>query len=74
MPQAIPSLTSLLSSPNEHTRIAGIESLAEIGNAECLALIKPLQSDPAPNVSENAAYWVRELESEAQDARVGTAL
>jgi len=62
--QAIPSLTSLLSSPNEHTRIAGIESLAKIGNADCLALIKLLQSDPVPRVSENADYWVRDLEGE----------
>lgn len=61
---AIASLASLLTSPNEDTRIAGIEALAEIGNADCLALIRPLQNDAAPRVSENAVYWVRELESE----------
>ena len=63
-PQAIASLTSLLSSADENTRIAGIEALAAIGNADCLALIKPLQNDAAPRISENAVYWVRELESE----------
>jgi len=62
--QAVVPLASLLTSLNEDTRIAGIEALAEIGNADCLALIKPLQSDPVPRVSDNAAYWVREWEGE----------
>jgi len=62
--QAVTSIAVLLSSSDENSRITGIEALAAIGNADCLALIKPLQSDPVPKVSENAAYWVRELEAE----------
>jgi HEAT repeat protein len=62
--QAIVPIASLLSSPDENTRITGIEALAEIGTADCLALISPCQSDPDTRVSEDAVYCVRELESD----------
>jgi HEAT repeat protein len=40
-------IAALLLSPNENIRITGIEALAEIGNEEGLALIKPCQRDTA---------------------------
>jgi HEAT repeat protein len=61
--QATALIAVLLSSPNENTRITGIEALAEIGNEDCLTLIKPCQHDSIARVSQNAAYWVRELQS-----------
>jgi len=54
-------LAHLLADADEDIRIAGIESLAEIGTAACLTLIQQCLDDPAGPVRENASYWYHEV-------------
>lgn len=58
---AVESLSRLLIEEDEDLQIAGIEALASIGTAECLALIQPSLNDVSERVRENAAYWCKDL-------------
>jgi HEAT repeat protein len=67
--RAIQPLTVLLADKDPWTRIAGVEALAEIGTARCLALIRRRLNDPVQRVRENAAYWYREVAKDLRAAR-----
>jgi HEAT repeat protein len=57
-PAAIKALTEVLADKDEDLRITALESLAEIGTARCLALLKKYQNDPSENVRETVVYWL----------------
>ena len=59
----IKPISHLLKDQDEKLRIAGIEALAEIGTAHCLALIESCLQDPSEKTRENAAYWYKDLAS-----------
>ncbi len=58
---AIEPLSRLLLEEEDGLRIAGIESLAEIGGVECFALIQTCLEDVSERVCENAVHWCKEL-------------
>ena len=58
---AIIPLSELLKDKDPLTRMAGIDSLAEIGTSRCRDLIRQGLDDEAEEVRESAAYSLREL-------------
>ncbi len=57
----IERLATLLTDPDEHIRIAGIEALAELGTQRCLEVIEGCLKDVSAPVRKNADYWHQDL-------------
>jgi HEAT repeat protein len=62
---AILAIAPLLEDPEPDTRIAAVESLAQIATPDCLARVEAhLIHETDEKVRKNAQYWVAELKNE----------